>query len=276
VNEKRLKALRYLSGGLFLVVLGVCVFFVKWSDLDPGRTLGLVAILAFFETWRVQFAWGRPLRLGMAATLCLIAIRPMPEVVFIFLLGSLLGRAFSRAIRSGEGDFLHIVQRTYIVALAGIVYQLVANLGWDMGWNAYPPNFVATPTTEGIFFTYFNPVVLHRALVFPAAFLAMALIFYLGEMLTSSMETTLQLGGNWRVVLPQHLRQTFPIYREPSWRFISRAYPGSISRSFSCPCCWYGWNQTATRNWTRGISRPCEWWEMPLTWRGVCPATRAA
>jgi len=213
VNERRFKALKYVSVALFLVVLGVCVPFVKWGDLDPARTFGLVAILAVCETWRVQFPWGRPLRLGMAAILCIVAIRPVPEVVFIFLLGSLLGRAFTRIQRSGEGDFLHIVQRTYIVALAGVVYQLIANMGWDMAWNPYPPNlFGPGPATATEFFTYFNPVVLHRALIFPVAFLAMALVFYLGEMLTSSLETSMQIGGNWRMVLPQHMRQTFPIY----------------------------------------------------------------
>ena len=212
MKEKRMKALQYISVALFLAVLGVCIPFVKWGDLDPARTFGLVAVLAFCETWRVQFPWGRPLRLGMAAILCIIAIRPMPEVVFIFLLGSLLGRAFSRIQGSGEGDFLHIVQRTYIVALAGVVYQLIANAGWGMSWNAYPPNFVLAPTAEGVYYTYYNPVVLHRALVFPIAFLVMALVFYLGEMLTSSLETSMQMGGNWRMVLPQHVRQTFPIY----------------------------------------------------------------
>lgn len=213
MNEKRMKALQYVSAALFVVVLVVSVFFVKWGDLDPARTFGLVAILAVCETWRVQFPWGRPLRLGMAAILCIIAIRPVPEVVFIFLLGSLLGRAFSRIQRSGESDFLHIVQRTYIVALAGVVYQLIANLGWNMTWNPYPPNlFGPGPATATEFFTYFNPVVLHRALVFPVAFLAMALVFYLGEMITSSLETSTQLGGNWRIVLPQHVRQTLPIY----------------------------------------------------------------
>jgi len=212
VNGKRLNALRYLSVGMFLVVLGACIPFVKWGDLDPARTFGLVAIVAFFETWRIQFPWGRPLRLGMAAVLCIIAIRPLPEVVFVFLLGSLLGRAFSRVQHSGKGDFLHIVQRTYIVALAGLVYQLVSNIGWDFAWNAYPPNYVLAPTTEGIYFTYCNPVVLHRALVFPVAFLTMALVFYVGEMLTSSLETAMYMGGNWRVILPQHIRQTFPIY----------------------------------------------------------------
>jgi putative nucleotidyltransferase with HDIG domain len=213
VNENRLKALRIVSIALFLVVLGVCVPFVKWGDLDPARTFGLVAILAFFETWRVQFPWGRPLRLGMAAVLCIIAIRPVPEVVFIFLLGSLLGRAFSRIQHSGEGDFLHIVQRTYIVALAGVVYQLITNLGWGMTWNPYPPNFFGPgPANATEFFTYYNPVVLQRALVFPLAFLVMALVFYLGEMLTSSLETAMEVGGNWRVVLPQQMRQTFPIY----------------------------------------------------------------
>jgi len=212
MNEKRYQALRYLSIVLFLAVLGACIPFVKWGDLDPARTFGLVAIVAVFETWRIQFAWGRPLRLGMAAVLCIIAIRPLPEVVFIFLLGSLLGRAFTRVSRSGEGDFLHIVQRTYIVALSGLVYQLITNIGWEFAWNAYPPNYVLAPTTEGLYFTYFNPAVLHRALVFPIAFIAMALVFYAGEMLTSSVETSMSVGGNWRIVFPQHVRQTLPIY----------------------------------------------------------------
>jgi putative nucleotidyltransferase with HDIG domain len=212
VRESSMRFLRYLSGTLFVVVLIICAVFVKWGDLDPTRTLGLVAMLAFFETWRVQFPWGRPLRLGMAATLCIIAIRPLPEAVMIFVLGSLLGRAFSRLVRSGEGDFFHMLQRTYIVALAGLSYWLVSIAGWDFSWNAYPPSYVLTPTTEGVYFTYYNPVVLHRALIFPLAFLVMALVFYVGEMLTSSLETSMELGGNWRVILPPHVRQTFPIY----------------------------------------------------------------
>jgi putative nucleotidyltransferase with HDIG domain len=213
MNEKHFKALQYISVVLFLAVLGICIPFVKWGDLDPARTFGLVAILAVCETWRVQFPWGRPLRLGMAAVLCIIAIRPVPEVVFIFLLGSLLGRVFSRIMRSTDGDFLHIVQRTYIVALAGVVYQLIANLGWEMTWNPYPQAFFGPgPVSATEFHTYYNPVVLQRALVFPIAFLAMALVFYLGEMLTASLETTMQMGGNWRIVLPQHMKQTLPIY----------------------------------------------------------------
>jgi hypothetical protein len=213
VNENRMKALRYLSLALFLIVVGVSVPFVKWGDLDPARTFGLVAILAFFETWRIQFPWGRPLRLGMAAILCIIAIRPLPEVILIFLLGSLLGRGFSRMVRSGRGDFLHVVQRTYIVALAGLVYQLIVNIGWGMTWNPYPPHFFGPgPANATEFFTYYNPVVLQRALVFPAAFIIMAVVFYLGEVITSSVETGILLAGNWRVILPQHMRQTFPAY----------------------------------------------------------------
>ncbi|MEW6553586.1 MAG: HD domain-containing phosphohydrolase [Actinomycetota bacterium] len=219
MNDKRMKALQYVSVAIFLVTLGVCApfFFSKLGDMDPARTFGLVAVLAFCEAWRVQFPWGRPLRLGMAAVLCIIAIRPVPEVVFIFLVGSLLGRAFARIQRSGEGDFFHIVQRTYIVALAGVIYQFIANLGWEAIWNPYPATLYGpgpATVTNGVleFHTYYNPVVLQRALVFPIAFLVMALVFYLGEMLTSSIETSMQLGGNWRIVLPQHMRQTLPIY----------------------------------------------------------------
>jgi HD superfamily phosphodiesterase len=213
MNDRRIKILSYLSLFLFLVVIGVCIPFIKWGDLDPARTLGLVGILAFFETWMIKYPWGRPLRLGMAATLCIIAIRPLPEVVWIFLLGSLLGRAFSRMQDSGKGDFFHIVQRTYIVALAALVFQLIANIGWDYTWNPYPPAFYGPgPANATTFFTYYNPVVLQRALVFPIAFMAMAVVFYLGEVLTSSIETGIMLSGNWRVILPQHLRQTFPAY----------------------------------------------------------------
>lgn len=213
MKSSYLKLLGYLSVILFLVVIGVCIPFIKWGELDPTRTLGLIAILAFFETWKIEYPWGRPLRLGMAVTLCVLAIRPLPEAIWIFLLGSLLGRLFSRIQGSEKGDFFHIIQRTYIVAVAGLVYQLLANLGWNYTWNAYPPNFFgpgpANPTT---YFTYYNPVVLERALVFPVAFLVMALVFYIGELVTSSIETGITLSGNWRVIMPQHMRQTFPAY----------------------------------------------------------------
>lgn len=212
MSAARARALKYLSAVLFLTVLGISTALVKWGDLDPVRTIGLVAFLAFLETWRVRFPWGRPLRLGMAVLLCVLAIRPAPEAVWIFLVGSLLGRIFYRMQRSEEGDFLHVVQRTYIVALAGLVYRALIFLGWDFSWNAYPPHYLYDATPEKVYFTYYNPAVLHRALVFPAAFLIMALVFYLGEMLTSSIETGISGAGNWRAVLPQHVRQTFPVY----------------------------------------------------------------
>ncbi|MDY6794644.1 MAG: HD domain-containing protein [Actinomycetota bacterium] len=210
----REKALRWLSSILCLLVLAACIPFIKWGDLDPGRTLGLVAILAFFETWRIQYRWGRPLRLGMAVTLCVMAIRPLPEAVWIFFLGSMLGRGVSMAIhKEEESDFFHIVQRTYIVALTALVYQVIINLGWNFTWNPYPPNFFGPgPASATEFFTYYNPAVLQRALVFPIAFIVMAVIFYLGEVFTSSVETGMTLSGSWRVILPQHMRQTFPAY----------------------------------------------------------------
>ncbi|MDI6873237.1 HD-GYP domain-containing protein [Candidatus Solincola sp.] len=212
MSEDRSRALRFLSVVAFLAVLGVCAALVKWGDLDPVRTIGLIAFLAFLETWRVQFPWGRPLRLGMAVLLCVLAIRPLPEAVWVFLIGSLLGRIFYRAQRSEEGDFLHIVQRTYIVALSGLVYRALIFVGWDFSWNAYPPLYNLDPTPEKVYFTYYNPAVMHRALVFPVAFLVMALVFYLGEMLTSSVEMAVAGRGNWRTILPQHARQTFPVY----------------------------------------------------------------
>jgi len=212
MNEGRDKALKYLSVAAFLAVLGVCAALVKWGDLDPLRTIGLIAFMAFLETWRVQFPWGRPLRLGMAVVLCVMAIRPLPEAVWIFLVGSLLGRVFYRVQRSEEGDFLHIVQRTYIVALSGLIYRALIFLGWEYSWKAYPEYFSDTPTAQNVFSTYYNPAVMHRALVFPIAFLVMALAFYLGEMLTSSAEMAVAGRGNWRAVLPQHARQTFPVY----------------------------------------------------------------
>lgn len=212
MNESRSRSLKYLSAVIFLVVLGVCAALVKWGDLDPVRTLGLIGFLAFLETWRVQFPWGRPLRLGMAVVLCVLAIRPLPEAVWIFLVGSLLGRVLYRMQRSEEGDFLHVVQRTYIVALSGLVYRALIFLGWDFSWNPYPPHYVFDPTPEKVYFTYYNPAVIHRALVFPIVFLIMALVFYLGEMLTSSVEMAIAGRGTWRVVLPHHARQTFPVY----------------------------------------------------------------
>ena len=212
MSGSREKLLRYLFIAAFLVALGVSTAFVKWADLEPVRSLGMIGFLAFFETWRVQFPWGRPLRLGMAALLCILAIRPVPEAVWIFLIGSLLGRVFYRVQRAEEGDFLHIIQRTYIVAVAGLVYRLIVFLGWEYTWNPYPPHFVLEATPEKVYFTYYNPVVMHRELVFPLAFLAMALVFYLGEVLTSAMETSLADRVSWKAVLPQHMRQTFPVY----------------------------------------------------------------
>jgi putative nucleotidyltransferase with HDIG domain len=212
VKEGWSKVLRWASIALCVIVLIICAVFVKWGDLDLARFLGLVAVLAFFETWRIHTPWGRPLRLGMAVTLCVLAIRPLPEVVWIFFLGSMMGRAASKVIYTEEkSDFFHIVQRTYVVALAGLVYWLIVNLAWDFTWNAYPPNYSGL-TAAGEYFTYFNPAVLNRALVFPIAFLVMAVVFYAGEALTSSMETSMELKGNWRVILPQYIRQTFPAY----------------------------------------------------------------
>ncbi|MBC7248109.1 MAG: HD domain-containing protein [Actinobacteria bacterium] len=212
MSEAQGKLLRYLSLLAFLVALGASTAFVKWSDLDPVRTAGLIAFLALFEAWRVQFPWGRPLRLGMAALLCILAIRPVPEAVWIFLVGSLLGRVFYRVQRAEEGDFAHIIQRTYIVAVAGLVYRLIAFLGWEYSWNPYPPHFVLEATPEKVYFTYYNPVVMHRDLLFPVAFLAMALVFYLGEMATAAVETSISDRVSWKAVLPQHVRQTLPVY----------------------------------------------------------------
>jgi len=212
VKEGWAKTLRWASIALCAAVLIICAVLVKWGELDLARFIGLVAVLAFFETWRIQTPWGRPLRLGMAVTLCVLAIRPLPEVVWIFFLGSMAGRAASRVIHTEEkSDFFHIVQRTYVVALAGLVYWLLINLRWDFSWNAYPPTYSGL-TPSGVYFTYFNPAVLNRALVFPVALLVMAAVFYAGEALTSSVETAVELAGNWRVVLPQYLRQTFPAY----------------------------------------------------------------
>ena len=213
MNEKHYKLLRYIAVPIFLAILAACIPFIKWGNLDPVRTLGLIAIVAFFEAWRIQFPWGRPLRLGMAATLCVIAIRPMPEVVWIFLLGSLLGMAISGVQKSERGDSFHIVQRTCVVAVSALVFQFIANLGWHMSWNAYPASLYGPgPANATTYFTYYNPIILQRALVFPVAFVVMAAVFYLGEALTSSLEIWSQMGGNWRVTLMQHMRQTFLAY----------------------------------------------------------------
>ncbi len=216
MNERRLKALRLLSLALFAAVLVACAPFIKWGDLALAQTFGLIAFLAFFESWRIYYPWGRPLKLGMAATLCIIAIRPMPEAVWIFVLGSLVGLLVNRILKNGEGEFFHVVQRTCIVALAGLVYQLVVSFGRDYTWNPYPANFVFLPLTEAgrvpEYLTYYNPAVLNRALVFCIAFVAMAAVYYLGEVLTSSLEAGMETEGSWRVIFPQHMRQTFPAY----------------------------------------------------------------
>jgi putative nucleotidyltransferase with HDIG domain len=105
------------------------------------------------------------------------------------------------------------VQRTYVVAASALVFQFIGNLGWNMAWNAYPPNYYGPgPANATTYFTYYNPIVLQRAFVFPVAFVVMAAVFYLGETLTSSLEIWSQMGGNFRVTLMQHMRQTFLAY----------------------------------------------------------------
>jgi len=212
MSEARGRLLRRVTYLFCAAVLVLCAVFVKWGDLDPVRTIGLLGFLAFLESWRVQFPWGRPLRLGMAAVLCIIALRPVPEAVCIFFVGSLLGRVFYRVQEQGDGDFFHIVQRTYIVALSALLYRWLVFLGWEFSWNPYPSHYVLTPTPENVYLTYYNPTVLHRALGFPVAFGAMALLFYLGEVITSSLEVGMTREGRWRAVLPQHVRQTAPVY----------------------------------------------------------------
>lgn len=216
MNGRKLQVMRYLSLALFLITLAVCAPFISWGDLALAHTFGLIAFIACFETWRIYYPWGRPLQLGMAATLCVIAIRPMPEAVWVFAVGSLVGLLINRLRERGEGEFFHVAQRTLIVALSGLVYQLIVNIGRDFTWKAYPAQMSFLPLVEPgrapEYSTYYNPAVLNRALVFCVAFAVAALVYYLGETLTSSLEAGMEERGNWRLILPQHMRQTLPAY----------------------------------------------------------------
>lgn len=211
MDEKRLKAARIFSA---LVCFGLVIFSVTridWLKLDFPRTAGLILILAFFEIWQIRYPWGRPFRLGLAVALCILAIRPLPEALLIYFVGSVLGRLIGKFDRIRKGDFYHIFQRSYLLALAGLVYLVIVSykVPWPQPWWVHYPG----PDYYGsIPNTYTNPVVLNRALVFPIAFIAMALVYYFGEVVTSAIETGMVKSGSWRMILPHHVRQTWLIY----------------------------------------------------------------
>jgi hypothetical protein len=260
MEEARLKAARVLGALACLCILAFSVAQVHLSKLDIWRTLGLVAWVAFFEAWQIRYPWGRPVRLGIAVGLCVVAIRPVPEALIIFFLGSVLGRAFSRSGRVRMNDFYYIFQRTIILALAGLVYALLSQVRWQEVvmrirgvdprlspepfkefWVHYPgpDNYGPVPNT------YCNPVVIYRAIVFPLAFAAMSLVYYALEMVTSSIETGMVKSGSWRVILPHQVRQTWPLYlslfaggglmalyfpRLPFWNFLIFFFPLMLVR----------------------------------------------
>jgi putative nucleotidyltransferase with HDIG domain len=215
MEESKLKLARLLTGLVCAVILIYSITQISISKLDPWRTLGLMAAVAIYEMWHIRYPWGRPVRLGIAVALCVIAIRPVPEALLIFFFGCIAGRLISRTGKIRPGDFYYIFQRTSILALAGLVYALISQFRIDntiLGSNFWvhypgPEHFSSLPPT-----TYYNPVVMYRALVFPIAFLAMAIVYYLGEMITSSIETGMVKSGSWRVILPHQIRQTYPVY----------------------------------------------------------------
>lgn len=211
-RERRILLLGWTSGILCLLTLVIAFFKVRWSDLDPTRFLALVAVFATLEVFRIDFPWGRPLRLGMAVVLSVIVLRPAAEAVWIFALGTLLSHMLSRWRRGREGELVHLAQRALVVGISGVFFSYISRLGWDLSWNPYPPQYVLQPTPEGVYYTYYNPVVLHRALAFPLAFVVLAILFYLGEVVTSSLEMAVRTQGDWRVWVRQQLRQTFPAY----------------------------------------------------------------
>ncbi len=206
MDDRRLTLMRVLSGIICAAVLIFAATRIKFTNLDLVRTIGLMALLAFAEAFRIKFPWGRPMRLGMAVMLCIVAIRPLPEVLWIFFIGSMGGRLVTKMQRISKGDFYHIIQRTYLVGLAGLFYHLIANLGGNrLEWRLYLPTY----STQ---YPYYNPVITQRALIFPIAFTVMALVYYLGEMITSALETGAARSGNWKSLLPHQSRKTFPVY----------------------------------------------------------------
>ncbi len=248
MEGSKLKAARIATAAACAAILVYCVIQISLSKLDPWRTLGLIACLAFFEAWHIRYPWGRPVRLGIAAGLCVAAVRPVPEALVIFFVGSVIGRLVSRSGRISSGDFYYIFQRTIILALAGLVFALVSQfriadteLGAEF-WTQYPgpEHYGVVPNT------YCNPVVMYRALMFPLAFLCMAAVYYVGEMITSSVETGLVKSGSWRVILPHQVRQTCLVYlalaasgglmafyfpRLPFWNFLIFFLPLMLVRA---------------------------------------------
>ncbi len=248
MEEARLKAARLLSALVCAGILVYSVIQVHLSKLDIWRTLGLVAWVAFFEVWQIRYPWGRPVRLGIAVGLCVVAIRPVPEALLIYFLGSVIGRSLSRSGRVRMSDFYYIFQRTVILAVAGLFFALVSQARWQEVvervrgpevnvdtfkdfWVHYPgpENYGPMPNT------YCNPVVMYRSIFFPLAFAVMGLVYFALEMVTSSIETGMVKSGSWRVILPHQVRQTWPVYlslaaggglmalyfpRLPFWNFL--------------------------------------------------------
>ncbi len=210
MEERKLKLARVFTTAICFGILIFCVTRITWVKLDFVRTAALILILAFFEMWQIRYPWGRPLRLGLPIALCVVAIRPIPEALIIYFIGSVLGRLVGKFDRISAGDFYHVFERVYILALAGLFYMWISEfkVPWDKPWVHYPgpANYGVIPNT------YCNPVVINRAFIFPLAFLVMVVIFYLGETITSSIETGLVKSGSWRVILPHHIRQTILIY----------------------------------------------------------------
>ena len=118
-GESKLKLARLLTALVCAAILIYSITAVSLTKLDPWRTLGLMAAVAIFEMWHIRYPWGRPVRLGIAVALSVIAIRPVPEALLIFFFGSIAGRLVSRTGKIRPGDFYYIFQRTYILALAG-------------------------------------------------------------------------------------------------------------------------------------------------------------
>ncbi len=214
MEDNKLKVSRITTA---LVCAGILIYSltqVTLSRLNPLYTLLLIIIVAVYESWHIRYPWGRPVRLGIAVGLCVVAIRPVPEALLIFFIGCVAGRLVSRTGRIKSGDFYYIFQRVAILAVAGLVYALISEINvnnkiWNPFWEPY---LEASQTYGQVPYTYYNPVVMFRALVFPLAFLAMVAVYYIGEMVTSSIETGMVKSGSWRVILPHQVRQTYPVY----------------------------------------------------------------
>lgn len=188
----------------FGIALIVSVFKMPVSDIDIVRLSALTAIVAFMEIFSVKMPWARPLRAGVAPAVAIILIRPLPEALWVFLVGALVGRAVSNIKKQSPRSFFHIAQRGISFALAGLIYHLLIDFRaadsilFSFPWDGAHP--------------FYNPATEFRALAFPIAFVAFAAVFFIIENILSAFEANITSSGRISDLFIHQAARSAPIY----------------------------------------------------------------